>query len=185
MSKLTISVFGNKIFSEIIDELKLFSGYKIVFYNDFDLCLANASSNHQLIIFFLTKKNKTYYEKINKVNFPLIIVNESVLEKKIFNEDFIEKLNIPFSILDLQKSIISLISKYEFKKSSLISLGAYTLDKNERKIKKDNISLQLTEKEISFLVLFSKNNKPITKDFVLKYVWKYSSESETHTNNRF
>ena len=63
----------------------------------------------------------------------------------------------------------------------MINLGNYTIDKNERKIKKNNLELKLTEKEIKFLILFSKNNKPLTRDFVLKYVWNYSSESDTHT----
>ena len=55
------------------------------------------------------------------------------------------------------------------------------IDKNERKIKKDNLELQLSEKEINFLILFSKIKEPINRDSVLKNVWKYSDESETHT----
>ena len=46
---------------------------------------------------------------------------------------------------------------------------------------KNNIELNLTEKEINFLILFYKYKKPITKKFILKNVWNYSSESETHT----
>ena len=55
------------------------------------------------------------------------------------------------------------------------------IDKNERKIKKNNLELKLSEKEISFLILFSENKEPISRSLVLKNVWKYSSESETHT----
>ena len=55
------------------------------------------------------------------------------------------------------------------------------MDKNERKIKKNNLELQLSEKEINFLVLFKEKRKPINKNYVLKNVWNYSSESETHT----
>jgi DNA-binding response OmpR family regulator len=29
--------------------------------------------------------------------------------------------------------------------------------------------------------LFSKNKKPISRNLVLKHVWNYSEESETHT----
>jgi len=60
-------------------------------------------------------------------------------------------------------------------------LSNYTIDKNERKIKKNNLELQLSEKEINFLILFSKIKEPINRNFVLKNVWKYSDESETHT----
>ena len=44
-----------------------------------------------------------------------------------------------------------------------------------------DLELQLSEKEINFLILFSKSNDPISIKFVLQNVWKYSSESETHT----
>ena len=43
------------------------------------------------------------------------------------------------------------------------------------------MELQLSEKEINFLILFRKSKKPISKNLVLKKVWHYSSESETHT----
>ena len=74
-----------------------------------------------------------------------------------------------------------LLAKFEFIKSSLINLNEYIVNKNERKIKKNNLELQLTEKEINFLVLFANNKKPLTKDYILKNVWNYSSESDTHT----
>ena len=72
-------------------------------------------------------------------------------------------------------------AKYKFKESSLINLQGYIVDKNERKIKKDNLELQLTEKEINFLILFSQSEKPLSRNFVLKKVWNYSSKSDTHT----
>ncbi len=88
---------------------------------------------------------------------------------------------MPFSIFDLNKKIILLEAKYKFKKSSLIYLNEYIIDKNERKIKKKDLELKLTEKEINFLILFSQSREPISKNVVLKNVWNYSSESDTHT----
>ena len=88
---------------------------------------------------------------------------------------------MPFTILDFKKKVITAIAKNEFKKNSLIHLSCYIIDKNVRKIKKNNLELQLSEKEINFLVLFSKNKKPISRNLVLKNVWNYSAESETHT----
>ena len=92
-----------------------------------------------------------------------------------------EQLKMPFKILDFEKKIILLTAKNEFKKNSLIYLGSYTIDKNERKIKKNNLELQLSEKEINFLILFSEIKGPINRNVVLKNVWKYSEKSETHT----
>ena len=88
---------------------------------------------------------------------------------------------MPFSILDFKKKVITAFAKNEFKKNSLINLNDYVIDKNERKIKKNNLELQLSEKEINFLILFSEKKEPINRSLVLKNVWNYSSESETHT----
>jgi len=88
---------------------------------------------------------------------------------------------MPFSILEFEKKLISLIAKYKFKKNSLIQLNEYIIDKNERNIKKNNLQLKLSEKEINFLILFSKDKKPINKSLLLKNVWNYSTASETHT----
>ena len=73
------------------------------------------------------------------------------------------------------------MAKSSFKKNSLINLAGYIIDKNERKIKKNDIEVSLSEKEINFLVLFSSSKEPIGKKWVLKKVWNYSSETDTHT----
>ena len=181
MINLTISIFGNKIFFEIISEMKIFSKFNIKYYEDFELCIKEAEINNFLVIFFISEKNKNLLPKNKTKNFPSIFVAEPKILKNLSFYDFNEKLSIPFFIKDFEKKIISLIAKNEFKKNSLIKLEDYIIDKNERKIKKNNLELQLSEKETDFLILFSKNEEPITKNFVLKNVWNYSIESETHT----
>lgn len=180
-STLTISIFGNKIFSEILNEMKLFSEYKIEYYEDLNLCERNAEKKNQLVVFFVSEINENFFNEIKKNNYPLIFVGESPVLKKILSVEFSDRLNIPFRILDFKKKVITAIAKNEFKKNSLIHLSGYIIDKNVRKIKKNNLELQLSEKEINFLVLFSKNKKPISRNLVLKNVWNYSAESETHT----
>ena len=181
MTNLTISIFGNKIFLEIINEVKLFSKFKIQYYEDLNLCEQDAEKHNSLAIFFVKKKDISYFSK-NKINdFPSILITESSIPKSMFSSELREQLMMPFTILEFEKKVISLLAKNEFKKNSLIQLGDYTIDKNERKIKKNNLELQLSEKEINFLILFSENKKPLSRNLVLKNVWKYSSESETHT----
>ena len=133
------------------------------------------------LFFFISEKNKSFF-KNNKINnFPSILIVESSTPKNMYSRGFSEQLNMPFTILEFEKKIISLIAKNEFRKNSLIQLNDYTINKNERKIKKDDLELQLSEKEINFLILFSKSKKPINRNLVLKNVLNYSSESETHT----
>ena len=181
MTNVTISIFGNKIFSEILNEMRLFSKYKIKYYEDLNLCVDDAKNKNYLVIFFVSGLDKNFYNEIKKNNFPLIFVNESSYVKNILSDELNDQLNMPFAILDFKKKIINAFAKNEFKKNSLIYLNNYIIDKNERKIKKNNLELQLSEKEISFLILFSKNKEPISRSLVLKNVWNYSPESETHT----
>ena len=181
MNNLTISIFGNQIFFKIINELKLFFKFNIKFYENLDLCLKDALRYKQLVILFMTEKNRNDYKKIEKNNFPIIVISKFPSKKNLMPENLVEQLNIPFGVLELKKKIITLSARYAFKQSSLINLGEYTIDKNERKIKKKNIELKLTEKEINFLILFSKNKKPVTRNFVLKNVWNYSPKTDTHT----
>ena len=181
MTILTISIFGNKIFSEILSEMKLFSKYKIEYYEDLNLCVNDAENKNQLVIFFVSGLNKNFFNEIKMNNLPFIFVGESSTLKNILSDKHYDQLSTPFSILDFKKKVITAIAKNEFKKNSIINLNDYTIDKNERKIKKNNLELQLSEKEISFLILFSKNKEPISRNLVLKNVWNYSLESETHT----
>jgi len=177
----TISIIGNKIFSEILNEIKLFSKYQVKYYDDMDLCIKEAESKNQLVVFFVSKVEKSFLNEIIKKNFPLIFVGKSAVLKNIMPREAHAQLNIPFTILDFNKKFITAVAKNEFKKNSLINLNDYIIDKNERKIKKNNLELQLSEKETNFLALFSASKEPISRSLILRNVWNYSPESETHT----
>ena len=181
MHDLTISIFGNKILLEIINELKQFSKYKIQFQDNFNDFFKDSVAKNKLAIIFITEENKKNYANLDKIYFPIIVISKILISKKILSSEFFEKLSIPFKIEDLEKKIISLLARYKFKQESLIELNGYIINKNERTIKKNDLLLQLTEKEINFLILFSKNKKTLKRDFVLKKVWNYSSKSDTHT----
>ena len=181
MISATISIFGNKIFLEIINEIKLFSKFKVQYYENLNLCAQDAEKHNSLVIFFVKKEDINYFSKKKIYSFPSIFVTESSTPKSAFSSELREQLNMPFTILEFEKKVISLVAKNEFKRNSLIKLVDYTIDKNGRKIMKNNLELKLSEKEINFLILFSKNREPISRNLVLKKVWNYSSESETHT----
>ena len=181
MTDFNISIFGNKILFEIMSEITLFDNFKITYYENLNLCIKQASRDNSLVIFCVNKDDINFFSKNNINHFPSILVSDFKITQKIFHSQLTEKLIIPFSILEIEKKIILLIAKKEFKGNSLIKLGNYIIDKNERKIKRDNLELQLSEKEINFLILFSHNAGPINRNLVLKNVWNYSSKSETHT----
>jgi DNA-binding response OmpR family regulator len=179
MDKSIISILKNKIFFKVVSELKLFTQPK--FYEDLSLCIDESNKNNQIIIFFLTEKNIKDFNQIIKKNLPLIVIAKTNDLQNVESGDLVIKLNLPFTIDDFKKKIVRLNAKVIFQKSSLIKLNDYIINKNERVIKKNNKELQLTEKEINFLILFSKSKEPVSRTFVLKNIWNYSSESETHT----
>ena len=179
MHDLTISIFGSKILFEILNEIKVFSKYKVNFFDNFNKYTDEKNSG--VNIFFLNNENLSFYKNIKDENFQVLTIYDNSISKKLLLSSAKNNLAVPFSIQELEKKIILTFSKSEFKKNSLIYLNDYVIDKNERKIKKHNLELQLSEKEIDFLVLFSKNKGPITRHLVLKNVWNYASSSETHT----
>ena len=71
MACSTISIFGNKIFSEILSEMKLFSKYKVKYYDNIDLCVKDAENKNQLVVFFVFKENKNFFSDIKKKKFSI------------------------------------------------------------------------------------------------------------------
>ena len=87
MSSLTISIFQNKIFFEIIKEMKLFSKFKIKHYEDIGICKKNAELKNELVVFFGYLSSE-----IKEVNFPFIMVdnNDTKLPNKIDNINILQ-----------------------------------------------------------------------------------------------
>jgi DNA-binding response OmpR family regulator len=90
-------------------------------------------------------------------------------------------INLPTSVKEINKIVEISLAKKQFLINSSIKIKDYSLDKNEKKLIKNNISLILTEKEIQLLELFLYNKKPISKNKILSMVWNYSSDADTHT----
>ena len=77
--------------------------------------------------------------------------------------------------------IESSVAKKVFNKNSSIKIKDFLLDKNEKKLIKDDSFIILTEKEIQLLELFLESKKPISKNKILSLVWNYSADADTHT----
>ena len=181
MNNLTVSIFGNKVFLEILEELNLFKNTKIKFIENGNEDTISEASNKNIIIFFINEKNVENYSKIKNKDLPLLLVNSGFKSIKKTHNFFEDQITIPFKIENFEKKIIAILAKQKFKKSSLIELGKYQINKNEKKIKKGDIELKLTEKEINFLIFFASNKNPVSKNFILKNLWKYAADSDTHT----
>ena len=125
-----------------------------------------------------SKNNLFKKELFNKSNKIKILVSNSNNSTPSF---FNDRLHLPTSIKDLNAVVENSIAKKNFSKNSSIEIKGYILDKNEKKLIKGENHILLTEKEIQLLELFLNNTKSIGKNKILKEVWKYSEEADTHT----
>ena len=88
-------------------------------------------------------------------------------------------LFIPIEILSFKEILNILITKYNFFKKSKIIINSYEIDSNQRIIIKNGIKTKLTEKELD-LILALNQNQGLEKSFLIKNVWKRSSDLESH-----
>ncbi|MEK0419955.1 MAG: hypothetical protein RIQ65_655, partial [Pseudomonadota bacterium] len=85
----------------------------------------------------------------------------------------------PIEILSFREIINILVTKYNFFKKSKIIINGYEIDSNQRIIIKNGIKTKLTEKELE-LILALNQNKGLEKSFLIRNVWKRSSDLESH-----
>ena len=101
--------------------------------------------------------------------------------KKLKNIEFDVELALPLNITELNKKIVELITSKRFAQNSSVDIKRYKLNKNDKKLNKDNMFIIVTEKEIQLLELLFSTKKPIDKKEILKIIWQYSSDADTHT----
>ncbi len=135
--------------------------------NDFDVILFHEDALNDM------ENNKI----INNSNSLKVLASS---KKKIL-ENFDAFLELPTSLREINIVIESVAAKKVFNKNSSIEIKEYLLNKNEKKLLKDENEIILTEKEIQLLELFLNKKKPISKDKILSSVWNYSSDADTHT----
>ena len=172
-------VFGSKNFNNSIEEIKENLGYSFLFF-DFNKPHAFLSS---LIVGVIVDSqisaDKANLEIINKFNrIPILLINE--LNTKV-KTSFDETISLPISFLELKKKIINIIAISEFNLNSFVKIKNYILNKNEKKLTKLNTSVFITEREVQLIELLFKEKKPLSKNFILKKIWNYSENADTHT----
>ena len=172
-------VFGSKNFNNSIEEIKENLGYSFLFF-DFNKPYAFLSS---LIVGVIVDSqisaDKANLEIINKFNrIPILLINE--LNTKV-KTSFDETISLPISFLELKKKIINIIAISEFNLNSFVKIKNYILNKNEKKLTKLNTSVFITEREVQLIELLFKEKKPLSKNFILKKIWNYSENADTHT----
>ena len=177
MNNIDLNILGSNTFSNLLKELEfinILNFKKIVFNNKKNFIVKvlfpenlkvkdvkeYLSENNPIILFL---NNKDYLKKNN-----LILLNFHVV------------LQLPIEIFSFREILNILLTKYNFFQKSRIIINNYEIDSNQRTIKKSNITVKLTEKELELILTLNNNNNGLDKSFLLKDVWKHSLDLDTH-----
>ena len=152
-------------FYDIINELKEHIGFEISKFDSKE-------------IFFDKYKSKS----ISTEN-SIMVVHEKEYNffVKNINEDQIIKLKPPVNIFTFIENLNVKFIQKKYQDQSNVSVKDFSLDINSRELKKDKLSLKLTERETDMILYLNNSRKPINVETLEKEIWQHSSDLETHT----
>ena len=174
--KIKVAFSCDKNFSKSIEELKPFFGFdlsEIQPSNDIN----SLNSNNQVLIVDSLHAEVFPFEKVLIPKILILKQNEKNSSKDKFNSI----IRLPIHFEQFNQTIIDMSQKHQFLKNSIVKVKDYILDKNTRFLKKNENFVKVTEKEMHFIEELNKYSKPLTKDYILKNIWGYSSDTDTHT----
>ena len=176
--KINILCILSKELKESFEELKQHFSLNIVISKDYIKDILNLKYN--LILFengnFIDSKLTKLLNE--KKNITKLCLNSLTNNTKVIFDD---KLELPLNFFELNNRINQLVTKKKYNENSSIKIKNYILDKNEKKLIKENSFVILTEKEIQLLELLFFEQEPLKKNLILNKVWQYSSDADTHT----
>jgi len=100
---------------------------------------------------------------------------------KNINEDQIIKLKPPVNIFTFIENLNVKFIQKKYQDQSNVSVKDFSLDINSRELKKDKLSLKLTERETDLILYLNNSKKPVNVETLEKEIWQHSSDLETHT----
>jgi DNA-binding response OmpR family regulator len=176
MNSTYLTIFGSRTFSNILNELD--------FNNILNSSIQSRNDEKKNLVKILFVDNLNIKDVKNFLlkNEPTILFlkHKDYLKKNNLNLlGFHVSLELPINILSFKEILNILITKYIFLKNSQIIIKDYVIDSNERCIIKQKVKVKLTEKELE-LILALNNNNGLSKSFLLKSIWKYSLDLDTH-----
>ena len=175
---INVLSFGPEKFNTSLEELKDFFNFNLSFKSKNPK--SDLLQNFDILIIHedILKEDPGAQNLIKKIDkIKILVLNPNSKPAEQFNSN----LYLPLNIKDINGIIENLIAKNNFSKNSSIKIKEYRLNKNEKKLIRFNNFISLTEKEIQLLELLLTNKKSVHKDEILKKVWKYAKDVDTHT----
>jgi DNA-binding response OmpR family regulator len=179
MKDIHLFVYGSDLFATLLKEAD--TEYSIFFKKD--NFLENDKNLKDVVrIIFPEKLKLTEFKHLLKKDTPTIVLLDNknfFKENKLSLLSFHQSLFLPIDIFSLKEIIKIIITKHNFFKNSKTIINFYEVDSNQKIISRDGIAVKLTEKELS-LILALRNTKGLSKSFLLKKVWNYNENLESH-----
>ena len=152
-------------FYDVISELKEHIGYEILKFDNKE--------------FFFDK----YTNESISIENSILVVDEKEYNffVKNINEDQIIKFKPPVNIFSFVENLNIRFIQKKYQDQSNVNVKEFSLDINSRELKKDKLSLKLTERETDMILYLNNSRKPINVETLEKEIWQHSSDLETHT----
>jgi predicted transcriptional regulator len=179
--KNSLLVFGTKNFNDSLYEIKEFLNFSLIFYDKKTFSESTATTVNSLLVDSEVCNNDEIIFLINRLKKkPLLLLKKNTTSggsKFLFDDS----ITLPLTLIELSNKFSSIISAKKFYQNSSIKIKEYLVDKNERKLKKEHLSITITEREIQLIELLYNEKKPLSKKNILKRVWRYADDTDTHT----
>ena len=176
MKNITINLIGQSVLEEVLRENLKHINFEIKSFKKFNEIIHDSKVKNSSI---LVASLKDYDLFINsKLNIPVLFLNFG--SKKSYTTSA-EIINCPFQLNNFVERINVIFLKNKFLNNSNLNILNYEINLNSKEILRDGQKLKLTEREINFILFLKNSNSPQNIKSILKSVWKYSPNLETHT----
>ena len=176
MENITINLIGQSVLEEVLRENLKHINFEIKSFKKFNEIVQDSKVKNSSI---LVTSLKDYDLFINsKLNIPVLFLNFG--SKKNYTTSA-EIINCPFQLNNFVERINVIFLKNKFLNNSNLNILNYEINLNSKEILRDGQKLKLTEREINFILFLKNSNSPQNIKSILKSVWNYSPNLETHT----
>jgi hypothetical protein len=176
MENITINLIGQSVLEEVLRENLKHINFEIKSFKKFNEIIHDSKVKNSSI---LVASLKDYDLFINsKLNIPILFLNFGSQKSYTTSAEII---NCPFQLNNFVERINVIFLKNKFLNNSNLNILNYEINLNSKEILRDGQKLKLTEREINFILFLKNSNSPQNIKSILKSVWKYSPNLETHT----
>jgi len=181
-NKITVLIENQKLFDilvEIISQInkKLETKFDLTSYDSSNLSIQNTIVADSDALKLIEKNNSN--KDIKKI---YLIHTTNDFENNISTKFEVVLTDLPFYVNDFFERVTNDVIQESNENKRIINFKIYNYDFNSRLLFYKNNKLRFTEKENEiFACLINYNDKPISKKKLLKDIWQYDDQIDTHT----